>query len=225
MAQQATSTTVTGKSGKAILAQQVAKTLESGAPISGHDVAARSATMRKVMTHAARIQGKIDANMGQVSQELLDIARTFQHSKHIRTGDALDGSRNKEASAEFENACAVEEKWVRSPEAGKLEQSTLPRCWTQAKSNIKAALQFGIDLSKFKSEAAMRAEKVRVNGLIKKDDFSKAMESLVKDLKALPTAEAMGIIQEAHAAIAAARQALKQVLPEEPSAPEAVANN
>lgn len=38
----------------------------------------------------------------------------------------------------------------------KRKDKTIPRCWTQAKSNIKAAHKLGLDVSNYSSEGSMR---------------------------------------------------------------------
>jgi len=58
----------------------------------------------------------------------------------------------------FLNACSVQEKWLKSEEAGKDKVDAIPRCFTQAKSNLKQAMMRGIDPNGYETESELRAE-------------------------------------------------------------------
>lgn len=63
----------------------------------------------------------------------------------------------------FLSQCEKEESWALSKEAGPSQCDEIPTCWTQAKSDIKAAMKQGHDLSTFPSYSKMKAAKVETN--------------------------------------------------------------
>lgn len=64
---------------------------------------------------------------------------------------------------EFLAQCGMEEDWVLSEEAGQMRMEEVPRCWTQAKSDIKGAFKAGVDLTKVPSYSKMKAKKADIN--------------------------------------------------------------
>lgn len=105
-------------------------------------------TMRSVMLEAVEVQTAIEegkSGKGAISQHLMICARKFVDGKT----KALDVDM-------FLTACKQEEKFIKSQEAGINRQDRVPPCWTQAKSNIKAAADFGLSPADFKTESAMR---------------------------------------------------------------------
>lgn len=104
-------------------------------------------TMRDVLIEAVQVETSIEdlraevKNLaGGVSEHLLTVAKGF---------------RNVTA---FLSACEIDERWIKSDEAGTNKVDKLPRCWTQAKSNIKQAFKFNMDLSSYKNEFNMRTD-------------------------------------------------------------------
>ena len=102
-------------------------------------------TMRAVIKEAVEVESSIEGLReqakelnGGVSQHLLQVAQGFKGAKS------------------FVSACEVQEAWIKSEEAGKHKVDKLPRCWSQAKSNIKAAFNFKMDLGSYKTEHSMR---------------------------------------------------------------------
>jgi len=73
-------------------------------------------------------------------------------------------SKGCKDSVDFLALCKDAEDYVRSDEASvKWVIDTLPRSWTQAKSNIAASMKAGLAPSNFKNEYAMRMAKVQNN--------------------------------------------------------------
>jgi hypothetical protein len=116
---------------------------------------ANGLTLKVVLIESAIAQVGLDGakeSAGSVSQHLLQVAQTFQNVK------------------EFLAECKVQETYLKS-DAGKAEMrgvfqkhglgefdATIPRCWTQAKANIKAAWSRGLAPTKFSTESEMRKE-------------------------------------------------------------------
>lgn len=65
---------------------------------------------------------------------------------------------------EFLAKTKMEEDWVLSEEAGQSRMEEVPRCWTQAKSDIKGAFKAGLDLTKIPSYSKMKIKKAEANG-------------------------------------------------------------
>ena len=152
-------------------------------PAKGHDVGERGDKLRAIMLDAAKIGNTQEAQNGQISQRLLAIAATVQESAN--TKDVITAAREPEFSAKFIDMCKMEEKFIKSKEAGDAKRDTLPRCWTQAKSNIKAALEFGIDLNHqdFRSEHAVRKAVVKARGLKDATDNRTDAEKLADNIR------------------------------------------
>jgi hypothetical protein len=70
------------------------------------------------------------------------------------------------SSDDFSSGCATAEKWLKSEEAGAIrlvEGGRLPRCWVQAKSNIAAGLNQGLNPNDYKTASAFKKAKVEGN--------------------------------------------------------------
>lgn len=105
-------------------------------------------TMRDVMLEAVAAQAMLDDGKDSqkaVSQHLMVSARRY-----------IDGATNKLDVEMFLTACKQEENYIKSDAAGANKVDRIPRCWTQAKSNIKAAAEFDISPADHKTEASMR---------------------------------------------------------------------
>ena len=109
-----------------------------------------------------------ERNSGKIATALLRLAREFDNS--------LD----------FKKACAASESYIRSDDAReyKWEDDKLPRAWTQAKSDIAAGMDLGLDPSKYESYAAFKTAKIEVNASLK--DVSNA-DAKDKDGRKDPT--------------------------------------
>lgn len=77
--------------------------------------------------------------------------------------DMFKMARKCESLDEFLAKTQMEEDWVQSEEAGQMRCIETPKCWTQAKSDIKAAMKLGFDLTKFPSYHKLKAAKVAAN--------------------------------------------------------------
>lgn len=190
---------------------------KSGEKKVSHVIGKRSDTMHSLIIEAVKVQRGVDKKVSTVSNSLLDVAKAYQERKTI-------GNVNESNSDKFLAGCDTEETFIKSKEAGHQQVDKLPRCWTQAKSNIKAAINYGIDLKDYTSESALRKAVAKVRaGLAGKDPFNETMKALKKDLEALPPAKALIILQdvvlEVHEAI---KEALAEVLPVEPAKPKLI---
>ena len=125
-------------------------------------------TMRDVLIEAVQVETSIEdlrtevKNLsGGVSQHLLKVAQGFTTAKA------------------FLSACEIDEAWIKSDDAYANKVDKLPRCWTQAKSNIKAAFKHGLDLSSYEKEFDMRKDlNDKRKGTENQTDQQKAQKAL-----------------------------------------------
>lgn len=177
-------------------------------------VGKRAATLRGIMILAAQVQQSVDNNLSTISNALLKIAGKYQDAKDIVAPENYRNERNRAASEAFMDACKLEEAYIRSAEAGQWQRDTLPRCWTQAKSNIKAALEFGINLDLYKSESALRKQVIKIRGLTSKNPVDDEMKEFKKLLGNLPQEQALSILEQAQAVCKAVIEELIPAVPE-----------
>ena len=115
----------------------------------------KALTFHDVMIEAIAQQGDMDeAKSGgvAVSAHLLTLAKTFKLVGTSPTG-------NKEFKGEcsgFLGECFQQEVWAKSSDAGIHQVDAIPRCWTNAKATIKAAMVLGIALEGFETESELR---------------------------------------------------------------------
>ena len=88
--------------------------------------------------------------------------------------DLFQLARRAESQDEWEAQCQMEEEWVLSEDAGQMKCHELPKCWTQARSDIRGAFRAGLDLTKIPSYYKMKLAKADKN---KKD---KAPDNVVE---------------------------------------------
>jgi hypothetical protein len=171
------------------------------------DNATKTDTLRSLILDSVTAQKAIDKKEGTVSDKLLKLAKPYQDSTTI-------GNYSEESADKFISDCKDQESFIRSKEARGKQVDKLPRCWTQAKSNIKAALIHGIDLSKYESESALRKAVTKARSARKgTNPVGEAMATFKKDLESMPEAQALEILKQAQAAVAAALQAIVPVEP------------
>ena len=120
-------------------------------------------TFNDVILEAVGAQAEMDSIRGSVSDHLLTVAKTI---KGIEP---------------FLEKCKLAEEFIRSgkAKANQLgEKDSLPRCWTQAKSNIKKALEAGINIKQYDTESALRKKLNDVRkGVKKAQDSAIAIDS------------------------------------------------
>lgn len=109
-------------------------------------------TMRDLIGLAVTVDRTIKAMKGGVADQLLRFAKD---------SDTVEA---------FVGACAVEEEWIKSSDAGDLRTDKLPDCWTQAKSDIKSAWSKGLDPKKYPTYSKLKQAKVALG----KSDAPKA---------------------------------------------------
>ena len=145
-------------------------------------------TLRNVAIEAAIADvqiGEAKESGGQVSQHLLGLAQTF------------------ESVDQFIGACKLEEAFLKS-DAGKalvadvfnkqgIKESfdgNAPKCWTQAKSNIKRAWKAGIDPKGHQTESELRKALIAKNKAEKPENqIAELCGLLAKSVKHLPEAQ------------------------------------
>ena len=166
-----------------------------------------SVNLRALMIEAVLAQRSIDSKGATVSNKLLSIATVYQ------VKDTID-TESEENASKFLNACATDESFIKSSDAGDNQCDKLPRCYTQAKSNIKAALNFGIDLSQFNSESALRKAVSELRATKnKKGTLAGELISFKKEIEALPEAQALALLKQFSALT---KVALTKLVPVEP---------
>lgn len=207
---------------KMLAAQDAAKTVTATDPSkkgqANGSFQRTDIALRHLLIEANKFEKEIEPTVAGISDRLLAIAKRFQTRAGVE--EKPDGTKVESRAESFITACKMEEDWLRSKEAGDDQRTEgLPRCWTQAKSNIKAAMCFGIDLSKFETESALRKEKVHVAGLRGKNALPRpvksAVDSAVESLNGLGEAEALRLVAQFQCAINAALKALNEVMPED----------
>lgn len=75
-------------------------------------------------------------------------------------GHLFDFAKKTGNKDKFLDACALEETWVKSSDAGDARVTKLPKCWQQAKSDIKGAWERGCDPKNYPTYSKMKAAKV-----------------------------------------------------------------
>lgn len=98
--------------------------------------------LRDLMGAAVTAERTIALMRGGVAEQLLRFAKE-------------EGTQKK-----FLAACAVEEVWVKSGDAGDLQVTKLPKCWSQAKSDIKATWERGLNPADFPTYSKLKQAKV-----------------------------------------------------------------
>lgn len=98
-------------------------------------------TFRSCMTDAVHAARKA----GSVGTKLLKLARSCTDTE------------------QFLARCQAEEDWILSDEAGQMKEVELPKCWTQAKSDIKQGWNAGVDPKDVTSYHKLREKKGQIN--------------------------------------------------------------
>jgi hypothetical protein len=167
-------------------------------------------TMRSLVLDAVKAQNKVDKAVTPVSDKMLSLAKGYQDSKTV-------GKYNDAAADSFISACSEQESFIRSKEAKSSQVDKLPRCWTQAKSNIKAALIHGLNLKDYTSESALRKDVIKARAAMRKPDAVKsACKALTDALTEMPEEKALEILAKFDADVQAVLQA---IVPKEPQKP------
>lgn len=96
-------------------------------------------------------------------RSLMHRAVNVELSQESISHDMLVLAKQCDNVDDFESKCEAQETWVKSADAGRMRLSSLPRCWTQTKSNIKAAMKRGIDVKGYDTESSLRKAKVEAN--------------------------------------------------------------
>lgn len=168
-------------------------------------------TFRNLIIFCAQVGTTQAKQDGSISQRMMELARPHQSKEFIRD---TDGTRDDRASVKFLSLLKDEESFIKSAEAGNNRVETLPRCWTQAKSNIKAALEYGINLADYASESALRKAVIKARGQRKQNPIKESMDSVTKRMiEELPQDRALDLIHQLEAALEAA---LQELVPNEP---------
>lgn len=104
-------------------------------------------TFLSALIESERVQNLIDsanATMKQRKESISEVLFSLAKGECSKFGD--------NAQQEFVSRCAKAEKEFKDAKEGRV----IPKQWSQAKSNIKAALGKDMDLSEYSTESAMR---------------------------------------------------------------------
>ena len=168
-------------------------------------------TVRQVLLDAVKQQRQIDKAEGSTSNRLLIVARQYQRKDEV--------GKEEEANAErFLKVVTDHEKWLKSEEAGRQKCKTIPRAFSQAKSNIKAALCFGLDLNKYETESALRKDVNKIRKGKSANPIDSGFAALKKAVAVMPESEALELLKQFEGL---ANEVLHRLVPVEPQAPEA----
>lgn len=164
-------------------------------------------TFQDVIKDAVKLERHIEKKGGSISNTLLQLARPWQAKDTI-------GKPSVENSGKFLTACKVAEDYIKSDSARSLKVEKLPRCWTQAKSNIKAAIEFGIDLGQYNTESALRKAVNEARKAAKGiDKVALELKAFDKTIKALPEDVALDLLAQLKEL---AEEAISELVPVEP---------
>ena len=92
------------------------------------------------------------------------ITKANQRKESVGTS-MLELAKKADSVKEFIEDC---DRMERKHRASKCKDKTIPRCWTQAKSNIKAAMKMGLDVTDFSTEGALRTKLNKLRSEAKK---------------------------------------------------------
>ena len=127
------------------------------------------------MIAAVKAQRSTDKLSAGTSKAMLEVAKGLQSR-----GSIGKVSEKGTASGKFDEACKQQETFIRSREAKSYRVDTLPRYWTNPKSQIKSALNLGIDLSLYETESKLRKAVAVARAALKGGDL---LGDMIKALK------------------------------------------
>lgn len=127
------------------------------------------------MIAAVKAQRTTDKLTVGTSKAMLEVAKGLQSR-----GSIGKVSEKGTASAKFDLACKEQETFIRSREAKSMRVDNLPKYWSNPKSQIKSALNLGIDLALYQTESKLRkavaAERAKLKGGDALGDMIKALK-------------------------------------------------
>lgn len=167
--------------------------------------------LQGAMIQAIKLQRSSDKGSSAVSLEIMAIGHLFQDKGTI--GKVWqEGDAGEAPSARFESACKDTEDYIKSKDAGRNQVDKLPKYWIQPKSNVKAAINLGLDITLYKSESALRKAKIKAMAALRGENYiGDGLKDIKKALEVLPKEVAVGLMTEM---VAAAKQRmLDGVLP------------
>ena len=149
------------------------------------------------MIAAVKAQRTTDKLSVGTSKAMLEVAKTLQSR-----GSIGKHSEKDTASGKFDAACKEQETFIRSREAKSYRVDNLPRYWSNPKSQIRAALNFGIDLALYQTESKLRKavalERAKLKGGDVLGDMLKALkkecENVSEDIFSEAIKQARGYI-------------------------------
>lgn len=127
------------------------------------------------MIAAVKAQRTTDKLTVGTSKAMLEVAKGLQSR-----GSIGKVSEKGTASDKFDTACKEQETYIRSKEAKAYRVDNLPRYWSNPKSQIKAALNLGIDLSMYQTESKLRKAVATKRAELKGGDL---LGDMIKHLK------------------------------------------
>lgn len=97
-------------------------------------------------------------------RDLMGVAVTAERTIALMRGGIADQllrfAKEADNKDKFLDACKREEVWVKSSDAGDLQVQNLPKCWSQAKSDIKGAWDRGLNPKDFPTYSKLKGAKV-----------------------------------------------------------------
>lgn len=191
------------------MSKSVAKKDQKSNPKTTTPIGKKCDDMRALIIEAVKCQRVVDKKSGGVSNKLLELAKVYQPKTSI--GHISLDERSAEG---FVDACKMHEDFIKSKDAMSNQCDKLPRCWTQAKSNIKAAINFGIDLASYASESALRKAVAKMRkAQAGTDPVKEALSAFKKEIEALPADTAVDLMAQI---TELAKQAIAALVPNEP---------
>ena len=149
------------------------------------------------MIQAVKAQRATDKLSSGTSKAMLEAAKALQSCDTL--GTVCDTNSDL-----FDSACTVQETFIRSTEARGYRVDKLPRYWTNPKSQIRSAINFGIDLAKYDTESKLRkavaAKRAELKG---SDALGNAIKQFAKQCESVDETVYLEAIKQASAYIAA----------------------
>lgn len=106
----------------------------------------QTVTFRQTAATAVNVYRKV----GQVKNEL------FWHARRAIASCNMDKVKGL---ALFLSQCGEQETWMKSPEAGQSQVKDIPDLWMQGKSDVKRAIEKGVDIMAVSSYHELRKQK------------------------------------------------------------------
>lgn len=152
----------------------------------------------QAMIAAVKAQRLTDKQSAGTSKAMLEAAKTFMKQSMINKVSETNSST-------FDVACKEQENFIRSKEARGYQVEALPRYWTNPKSQIRSAMNLGINIKLYETESKLRkAVAAKRSELKGSDELGEAIKDFKKQCENVDANIYLEAIKQASAYITAA---------------------